>query len=139
MQKKKNHKYLLAHLSCNSNKEYRFLFGNFGIKSITPGLISSRHLENLRRKLSKQFKRLSNLNKSKFYIRVHLWKAFTSKPILSRMGKGAGVINNWMAFIKPGFLLLEILTTESNLVVYNIIKRAIISFPLKLVLVKKKI
>lgn len=72
MQKKKNHKFKLVNISSNLNKEYKFLFGNYGIKSIAPGLISSKHLENLRRKLSKQFKRLSHINKSKLYIRVHL-------------------------------------------------------------------
>ena len=87
------------------------IFGNYGIKSLNSGLITLKHLENLRRKISKQFKKLNDINRSKIFCRLHLWKAYTSKPMLSRMGKGAGLISRWMAFVKIGFILLMLITS----------------------------
>lgn len=70
MKQIKIHKYKLKQLSFNQNIKSKLLFGNFGLKSLKPGLITQKHLENLRRKLSKQFKKLNNIHKSKLFIRV---------------------------------------------------------------------
>ena len=66
-----------------------------------------------------------------------VWKPFTAKPLLSRMGKGAGVVSFWKALVKPGFFLLEIATTEPFFFVNNIVKKAILFFPLKCILSRK--
>jgi large subunit ribosomal protein L16 len=137
MLKTKTYKFSLRKASNKLNKKYKILFGNYGVKSINSGLVTSKHIENLRRKLSKQFKKLTSVNKSKIFIRLCIWKAFTNKPLLSRMGKGAGIISNWKAFIKPGFILFEILTSEIGFVVSKIFTRAQKCFPLRLVLLRK--
>ena len=136
MQKKKIYKYALDRLSFKQNKKYKLIVGNFGIKSITVGLINFNHLEVLRRKFSKQFKKLNKINKTKIIIRVSNWKPFTKKPMLSRMGKGAGSIILWKAFIKAGFILFEIATTVLFYNVLSIFKKASRFFPLKLVLIQ---
>lgn len=94
MKKKKFFKYPLDKLSFNREKKYKIKYGNYIIKTINQGLITQKHLENLRRKLSKQLKKVSTVGKSKIYIRNLLWKSYTAKPLLSRMGKGAGNIVN---------------------------------------------
>jgi len=138
MQKKKFHKYTLSKFSFYIHKKYSLIFGNYGIISLCLGLITPRHLEKLRRKLSKQFKRLNKINKSKLFIRVNIWLGYTEKPMLSRMGKGAGTIKEWKSFIRPGFILIEILTTELSFNVDKIVKNSIKYFPLKLLLIKKR-
>ena len=72
MRQIKTHKYNLKQISFNKNKSSKLIFGNFGLKSLNIGLITQKHLENLRRKLSKQFKKLNNLNKTKFFIHAQL-------------------------------------------------------------------
>jgi len=93
MLKKKTFKFDLNKISFNLAKKYRIIFGNYGIKSLTRGLIDHKNIESLRRKLSKQLKKINNLNRSKLFFRLSLWKSFTHKPMLSRMGKGAGTID----------------------------------------------
>ena len=135
--KKKFFKYSLIKISSNSEKEYRIKYGNFSIKSVNQGLINKKHLENLRRKLSKQFKKINTGAKSKIFIKNLIWKPYTTKPLLSRMGKGAGNITNWKTWIKLNYNLVEINTTLSFFFVYKIVKKAKKLFPLNLVLTKK--
>lgn len=135
--KKKLFKYSLTRISINTEKSYKTKYGSYSIKSKTQGLISIVHLENIRRKLSKQFKKNSTTHKFKIFIRCPIWKPYTAKPLLSRMGKGAGNISYWLTWIKIGFIFMEISTTLSHLVVNNIVKRAAKLFPIKLLLIKK--
>ena len=72
MQRKKTHSFSLSKVSYRPSKNYELLFGNYGIKSLNFGLITSRHLENMRRKLSKQFKKINKINKSKLFFRANL-------------------------------------------------------------------
>lgn len=137
MKKKKSFKYSLLKLSFNREKKYKIRYGNFSIKSTNQGLINQKHLENLRRKLSKQLKKFNISAKSKIYIRSPLWKPYTAKPLLSRMGKGAGNVVNWMAWVKLGYILIEITTSLSFFFVYKIVKKARKLFPLQLILTKK--
>jgi len=108
---KKFFKFSLTRVSLNNEKQYKTKYGNYSIKSLTPGLITQKHLENVRRKLSKQFKRMNNTHKFKIFIRCPIWKPYTNKPLLSRMGKGAGGVAYWLAWIKVGFIFIDILTT----------------------------
>lgn len=134
---KKNYKFSLVKLPLILNKKYKIIFGNLGIKSLNSGFVMQKHLENVRRKLSKQFKRLNTNNKTKIFIRLYVWKAYTKKPMLSRMGKGAGPITHWKSFVKSGFIIIELLSHELFCTVFKIVKKAIINFPLKLLLIKK--
>lgn len=68
--KKKLHKYKLKNKSYRLSSNYKIKFGNFGIKSLHNGLITFRTIENVRRKLSKQLKKLNNYNKTKIYIKL---------------------------------------------------------------------
>lgn len=134
---KKIYKYKLNSVPYNSNKAYFIVFGNYGIKSLQNGLISQRHVENVRRKLSKQFKKLNKINKTKIFIRLNNWKPYTKKPMLSRMGKGSGSIINWKSWIKKGYFVFELLSIENRKHINSIVKNSVYNFPLKLMLVKK--
>ena len=69
--KKKIYKYKLNNISCKLSNNYQLNFGNYGLKSLNNGLINSKHIENIRRKLSKQFKKINNINKTKIFIKLN--------------------------------------------------------------------
>jgi len=132
----KKHRLSLLKTSVNLNKNYGLIRGNYGLKSLDIGLIKYTHLEGVRRKISKQFKRLEK-KRFKIYIRIFIWKSYTKKPLLSRMGKGAGIIIKWVALVKKGVILLEILSNRPVSVVKLIVERSALYFPLKTVFIQK--
>lgn len=134
---KKVFKYPCNKSALIKNRKSNILYGNYGIAPLKQGFVTPNNIENLRRKLSKQFKRVSNINKSKIFFRLPVWKGYTKKPMLSRMGKGSGNIVEWKAFLKVGSIFLELLTIQSRIITFRIFKRAIKSFPLKLIIYPK--
>jgi len=78
-------------------------FGTFGLKALEPGWITSRQIEAARIVLSRSIKKVG-----KVWIRIFPHKAITKKPAETRMGKGKGTPEYWVAVIKPGRILFEI-------------------------------
>jgi large subunit ribosomal protein L16 len=77
-------------------------FGDFGLKAIECGWLSSRQIESARRAMTRHVKR-----GGKIWIRVFPDKPLTSKPAETRMGKGKGSPESWVAVIRPGMVLYE--------------------------------
>ena len=78
-------------------------FGTFGLKAMECGWITSRQIEAARIVLSRSIKKVG-----KVWIRIFPHKAITKKPAETRMGKGKGSPEYWVAVIKPGRILFEI-------------------------------
>jgi len=78
-------------------------FGTYGLKALEPGWITSRQIEAARIVLSRSIKKVG-----KVWIRIFPHKAITKKPAETRMGKGKGSPEYWVAVIKPGRILFEI-------------------------------
>ncbi len=78
-------------------------FGNFGLKAIDRGRLTSRQIESARRAMTRAIKR-----QGKIWIRIFPDKPITVKPLEVRMGKGKGNVEYWVALIKPGKILYEI-------------------------------
>ena len=78
-------------------------FGTFGMKALEPGWISSRQIEASRVAISRRVRKLG-----KMWIRIFPHKPITKKPAETRMGKGKGSPEYWVAVIKPGRILFEI-------------------------------
>ncbi len=78
-------------------------FGEFGLKSIERGNLSSRQIEAARRAITRRVKR-----GGKIWIRVFPDTPITQKPLEVRMGKGKGSVEYWVAKIQPGKMLYEI-------------------------------
>jgi len=78
-------------------------FGTFGLKAMECGWITSRQIEAARIVLSRSIKKVG-----KVWIRIFPHKAITKKPAETRMGKGKGTPEYWVAVIKPGRILFEI-------------------------------
>jgi large subunit ribosomal protein L16 len=78
-------------------------FGDFGLQVLEPGWLKSRQIEAARIAITRQMKRAGNV-----WIRVFPDKPITLKPAETRMGKGKGNPEYWVAVVKPGRILFEI-------------------------------
>jgi large subunit ribosomal protein L16 len=78
-------------------------FGDFGLKALEPHWITSRQIEACRVALSRKMKR-----DGKVWIRIFPDKPVSKKPLETRMGKGKGAPEFWVAVIKPGRILFEV-------------------------------
>jgi len=77
-------------------------FGEFGLKAIEPGWVSSRQIEAARVAITRHAKR-----GCKVWIRIFPDKPITKKPAETRMGKGKGTPEYWVAVVRPGRVLYE--------------------------------
>ena len=78
-------------------------FGTFGLKALEPGWITSRQIESARIVISRATRKVGRM-----WIRIFPDKAITQKPAETRMGKGKGSPEYWVAVIKPGRILFEL-------------------------------
>lgn len=78
-------------------------FGDYGIQALTRSPVSSAQLEAARVAINRFLKR-----KGKMWMRVFPHKPVTKKPAETRMGRGKGPVEYWVAVVKPGVILFEI-------------------------------
>ncbi|MBP1750482.1 MAG: ribosomal protein [Deltaproteobacteria bacterium] len=78
-------------------------FGDFGLQATEGGWITARQIEAARIALTRYVKRTG-----KVWIRIFPDKPITKKPAETRMGKGKGANEGWVAVVKPGRVLYEI-------------------------------
>ena len=78
-------------------------FGEFGLICLEPGWITNRQIEASRVAMTREMKR-----GGKVWIRIFPDKPITKKPAETRMGKGKGNPEGWVAVVKPGRMLFEI-------------------------------
>jgi large subunit ribosomal protein L16 len=79
------------------------VFGDFGLKAMEPGWVTARQIEAGRRAIVRGMKR-----RGKLWIRIFPDKPVTRKPAETRMGKGKGDVEFWVAVVKPGRIMFEI-------------------------------
>ncbi len=77
-------------------------FGEYGLKAIEPGWVSNRQIEAARIAITRHVKR-----GCKVWIRIFPDKPLTKKPAETRMGKGKGAPEQWVAVVKPGRIMYE--------------------------------
>ena len=78
-------------------------FGHYGLQALEPGWISNRQIEAARVALTRHIKR-----GGKVWIRIFPDKPITSKPAETRMGKGKGNPEGWVAPVRPGRVMFEL-------------------------------
>jgi large subunit ribosomal protein L16 len=78
-------------------------FGEFGIKALEPAWLTNRQIEAARVALTRRIKR-----GGKVWICIFPDKPVTVKPAETRMGKGKGAPDHWVAVVKPGRVLFEL-------------------------------
>lgn len=77
-------------------------FGDFGLKTLEPGWITNRQIESARVAITRFIKRTGRV-----WIRIFPDKPVTKKPQETRMGKGKGGPEGWVAVVRPGRVLFE--------------------------------
>lgn len=85
-------------------------FGDYGLKALERGRMTSRQIEAGRRVMTRHVKR-----GAKIWIRVFPDKPITNKPLEVRMGKGKGSVEYWVAQIQPGRILYEMQGVNEDL------------------------
>jgi large subunit ribosomal protein L16 len=78
-------------------------FGEYGLQALEPGWVTARQIEAARRTLVRYMKR-----RGKVWIRIFPDKPVTQKPAETRMGKGKGSVDHWVAVVRPGRILFEL-------------------------------
>ena len=86
-----------------SNRSNFVAYGSYGLKALEPGRITSTQIEATRISISRRVRKFG-----KMWIRIFPDKPITKKPAETRMGKGKGAPEYWVAVVRPGRILFEI-------------------------------
>lgn len=106
-------------------------FGSFGLKALEPGWITSRQIEAARVALNRRMKR-----DGKVWIRIFPDKPVSKKPLETRMGKGKGAPEFWVAVIKPGRVMFEVDGVSKELA-HEALQLAAYKLPIKVKIVTR--
>ncbi|MCU0779724.1 MAG: 50S ribosomal protein L16 [Akkermansiaceae bacterium] len=94
----------------NAQRGTTVAFGDFGLQAIGRGWMSNRQVEACRVAINRHLKR-----KGKVWIRIFPHKPITARPPETRMGKGKGAVEGWVAVIRPGAMLFEVAGVPESL------------------------
>jgi len=111
----------------------RVSFGEFGLKAVDRGRITSRQIEAARRAMTRHVKR-----GGKIWIRIFPDVPVTKKPIEVRMGKGKGGVEYWVSKVQPGRVLYE-MEGVPEAVAREAMRRAAAKLPVRTVFVNRTI
>ena len=100
-------------------------FGEFGIQALEPGWITARQIEAARRAIVREMKR-----RGKVWIRIFPAKPYTQRAAESRMGKGKGSVEYYVATVKPGRVMFEVGGLPADIAI-SALKHAQYKFPIK--------
>lgn len=87
-------------------------FGEYALKAVESGKLTSQQIESARIAINRKIKR-----GGKVWIRVFPDKPITKKPAETRMGKGKGAPDHWVAITKPGKIIYELAGVEESLAI----------------------
>ncbi|MBI4686113.1 MAG: 50S ribosomal protein L16 [Nitrospirae bacterium] len=118
-----------------NGKAYRgseISYGEYGLKAMEPGWISSRQIEAARVAITRHAKR-----GCKLWIRIFPDKPITKKPAETRMGKGKGNLEYWVAVVTPGRILYEVAGVTED-IANEAFRRASYKLPVATKVVKRE-
>jgi large subunit ribosomal protein L16 len=78
-------------------------FGDYGLQALEPSWVTARQIEAARRAIVRYVRR-----RGKYWIRIFPDKPVTAKPAETRMGKGKGTVDHYVAVVKPGRIMFEL-------------------------------
>jgi len=106
--------------------------GDWGIQALEPGWITSRQIEAIRRVIVR-----NNRRRGKYWIRIFPDKPVTAKPAETRMGKGKGAVDHYVAVVKPGRIMFEVAGVPDDIAKEGL-RRAIYKLPIKAQIVSRE-
>jgi len=101
--KPKHRKHHRGRMKGKAHRGSKISFGEYGLRVLEPGWLTARQIEAARIAITRHVKR-----GGKIFIRIFPDKPITKKPLETRMGKGKGSPEEWVAVVKPGRILYEI-------------------------------
>lgn len=107
-------------------------FGDYGLKALSRGWLTSRQIESARKAITHYTKRAGKL-----WIRVFPDKTYTKKAAGVRMGEGKGEIEGYVCVIKPGRVIFELAGIDKQ-IVYEAFRRAGQKLPFKIKVTKRR-
>lgn len=96
-------KQMRGRMKGRASRGTEIVFGDYGIQAVEPGWVSARQIEAARRALVRFMRR-----RGKVWIRIFPDKPVTQRAAETRMGKGKGAVDHWVAVVKPGRIMFEI-------------------------------
>jgi large subunit ribosomal protein L16 len=96
-------KQMRGRMTGHETRGVEIAFGEFGLQALEPCWMTQRQIEAARRALVRYMKR-----RGKVWIRVFPDKPVTQRAAETRMGKGKGAVDHWVAVVKPGRIILEV-------------------------------
>jgi len=100
-------------------------FGDFGLQALEPHWITARQIEAARRAIVRHMRR-----RGKYWVRIFPDKPITSKPAETRMGKGKGDVDQWVAVVRPGRVMFEVSGVDDD-TARNALKLAAYKLPIR--------
>ena len=94
----------------NASRGTRLNFGDYGLQTLERGWVKNNQIEACRVSVNRYLKR-----KGKVWIRIFPHKPTTSRPPETRMGKGKGAPEHWVADVRPGLMLFEVAGVSETL------------------------
>ena len=108
--------------ACRNNK---IIYGQYGLQALEPSWLSSRQIEAVRKTITHYTKKLGQL-----WIKIFPDKSVTKRSAESRMGSGKGMVDYWVAVIRPNVVLFEISNISKEIAI-KALKLASYKLPLK--------
>jgi large subunit ribosomal protein L16 len=110
----------------------RLAFGDYGIQALEPHYVTTNQIEAARVAITRTMKR-----GGKVWIRIFPDKPYTKKPLETRMGKGKGNVETWVAKVLPGRIMFEVAGVPED-VAMEALRLAIYKLPMKCRIVKRE-
>lgn len=110
----------------------RLLQGELGLQATEAGWITSRQIEAVRRAIVRQMRR-----RGRYWIRIFPDKPVTAKPAETRMGKGKGSVDHWVAVVKPGRVMFEVAGVSEE-VAREALRRGSYKLPIKTQIISRE-
>jgi len=99
----KYRKQMRGRMKGKATRGTKVVFGEYGLQSLEPAWITARQIEAARRAIVRHVRR-----RGRYWIRIFPDKPVTVKPAETRMGKGKGAVDHWVAVVKPGRVMFEL-------------------------------
>ncbi len=119
-------------LKGKSYRANKLAFGDYGIQALEPHYVTTNQIEAARVAMTRTMKR-----GGKVWIRIFPDKPYTKKPLETRMGKGKGNVETWVAKVLPGRIMFEIAGVPED-VAMEALRLAIHKLPMKCRIVKRE-
>ncbi len=106
-------------------------FGTYGLRAIEPSYLSAQQIEAMRVTISRNLKKVGKL-----FLRVFPSKPITKKPAETRMGKGKGNVDSWVAVVKRDRIICEIIGLD-EITAKKVLRSAAYKLPMKTKFIKR--